>query len=159
MNSAVAAQIESLETMTVGQLVKKYEAVIEEECRSRNKRYLVRRISWRLQANQEGGLSQRAIQRAEELAKNAQVRLTAPRDGKEKPQEASLKITQQRDARLPPVGSFLERKYKDRVLRVLVLEDGFEYEGQRFKTLTAIANAITGSHVNGFQFFQLWSKK
>ena len=40
MNSAVAAQIESLETMTVGQLVKKYEAVIEEECRSRNKRYL-----------------------------------------------------------------------------------------------------------------------
>jgi hypothetical protein len=159
MNSAVAAQIESLETMTVGQLVKKYEAVIEEECRSRNKRYLIRRISWRLQANQEGGLSQRAIQRAEELAENAQVRLTAPKGGKEKPQETSLKITQQRDARLPPAGSFLERKYKDKTLRVLVLEDGFEYEGQRFKTLTAIANAITGSHVNGFQFFHLWSKK
>ncbi|MFM8572885.1 MAG: DUF2924 domain-containing protein, partial [Pirellula sp.] len=57
MNSALAAQIQSLETMTIGQLVKKYESVIEEECRSRNKRYLIRRISWRLQANQEGGLS------------------------------------------------------------------------------------------------------
>jgi hypothetical protein len=159
MNSAIAAQIQSLETMTIGQLVKKYESVIEEECRSRNKRYLIRRISWRLQANQEGGLSQRAIQRAEELAKNAQVRLTAPRDDKKEPQDTSLKITQKRDSRLPPVGSFLERTYKDKMLRVLVLEDGFEYEGQRFKTLTAIANAITGSHVNGFQFFHLWSKK
>jgi hypothetical protein len=38
---------------------------------------------------------------------------------------------------------------------VLVLEDGFEYEGQLFNSLTAVANTITGSHVNGFQFFRL----
>jgi hypothetical protein len=38
---------------------------------------------------------------------------------------------------------------------VLIVNNGFEYEGQLFKSLTAVANAITGSHVNGFQFFGL----
>jgi hypothetical protein len=51
----------------------------------------------------------------------------------------------------------LHRDYKGRPIRVLVLEDGFEYEGQLFNSLTAVANAITGSHVNGFQFFRLRS--
>jgi hypothetical protein len=49
----------------------------------------------------------------------------------------------------------LHRDYKGRPIRVLVLEDGFEYEGQLFNSLTAVANTITGSHVNGFQFFRL----
>ena len=44
---------------------------------------------------------------------------------------------------------------KGRQIRVLIVNNGFEYEGQLFKSLTAVANAITGSHVNGFQFFRL----
>jgi hypothetical protein len=38
---------------------------------------------------------------------------------------------------------------------VLIVNKGFEYEGQLFKSLTAVANAITGSHVNGFQILRL----
>jgi hypothetical protein len=49
----------------------------------------------------------------------------------------------------------LHRDYKGRQIRVLIVNNGFEYEGQLYKSLTAVANAITGSHVNGFQFFRL----
>ncbi len=41
---------------------------------------------------------------------------------------------------------------------VVVLEDGFEYDGQRWRSLTSIAKAITGSHWNGPRFFGLSTK-
>ncbi len=44
------------------------------------------------------------------------------------------------------------------MIRVLVVADGFEYEGRRYRSLSAIAKAITGSHINGFLFFRLWRK-
>lgn len=40
-------------------------------------------------------------------------------------------------------------------VRVTVLENGFEYEGKVYRSLTAIANVVTGSHWNGFGFFGL----
>ena len=42
---------------------------------------------------------------------------------------------------------------------VVVLDDGFEYEGKRWKTLTAVARAITGAHWNGPLFFGLTRRK
>ncbi|RMF88207.1 MAG: DUF2924 domain-containing protein, partial [Planctomycetota bacterium] len=45
--------------------------------------------------------------------------------------------------------------YKGRTVRVLVVADGFEYEGRRYKSLSAVAKAVTGSHINGFAFFRL----
>lgn len=42
---------------------------------------------------------------------------------------------------------------------VEVLENGFEYEGKRWKSLTAIAKAITGGHWNGPRFFGLSEHK
>jgi len=47
------------------------------------------------------------------------------------------------------------RQYKGRQVRVVVLSDGFEYEGQKYKTLTAVAKHVTGCHMNGFRFFRL----
>jgi hypothetical protein len=38
---------------------------------------------------------------------------------------------------------------------VTVLPDGFDYDGERYKSLSAVAKAITGSHMNGFRFFQI----
>lgn len=159
MNSVTAEAIANLEKMTIGQLADKYEKVIGEECRSRHKRYLIRRIAWRLQANSEGGLSERALRRAEELAIDAEIRVTPPRRQTELETTPTIPMVAARDPRLPPPGSFIDREYKGRPLRILVLENGFEYEGRRYKTLTAVANTITGSHVNGFQFFRLWRKK
>ena len=46
------------------------------------------------------------------------------------------------------------RQYKGRQVRVVVA-DGFEYEGEKYRTLTAVAKHVTGSHLNGFRFFRL----
>ena len=64
-------------------------------------------------------------------------------------------VVQTRDARLPMPGSLIVKKYKDRTLVVKVLDDGFEYDGRRFTSLSAIAGEITGTRWNGFAFFGL----
>ena len=65
--------------------------------------------------------------------------------------------TGRRDIRLPKPGDVLSRCYKGQAITVRVLESGFEYEGRRFRSLSAIAKAVTGAHWNGLLFFGLTS--
>ena len=58
------------------------------------------------------------------------------------------------DRRLPAPGTVLTRNYKGALLHVRVLPGGFEYQGLAYKSLSAVAKAITGAHCNGFLFFQ-----
>ena len=67
MNAATASEIARLETMTIIKVVERFESLFGEKCRSRNKRYLIGRIAWRLEANAEDGLSERVMKRAAEL--------------------------------------------------------------------------------------------
>src|SRR5689334_9302534 len=55
-----------------------------------------------------------------------------------------------RDPRLPTAGSTLVRKYKGEDVRILVHEDGFEWDGRRFDGLSEVAFAVTGSKWNGW---------
>ena len=52
-------------------------------------------------------------------------------------------------------GTILVRQYAGQTLQVTVLEQGFEYDGRIYKSLTAVAKRITGKHWNGFHFFGL----
>ena len=61
--------------------------------------------------------------------------------------------TTRRDIRLPKPGDVLSRNYKGREIIVRVLGSGFEYEGRRFRSLSAIAKAVSGAHWNGLLFF------
>ena len=67
-----------------------------------------------------------------------------------KPKKASAR---HRDIRLPKPGDMLSRDYKGRPITVSVLESGFVYDGCRYRSLSAIAKKITGSHWNGLLFF------
>jgi hypothetical protein len=73
------SEIARLKTLTITQIVRQFESLFGEKCRSRNKRYLIRRIAWRLQANAEGDLSERAKARAAELALDSEVRVSVPK--------------------------------------------------------------------------------
>ena len=75
----VKQQIDQLAQMTVSQLREKYFEVFGEESRSNHKQFLFRRIAWRIQALAEGGLSERARQRALEIANDADLRIRAPK--------------------------------------------------------------------------------
>jgi len=59
------------------------------------------------------------------------------------------------DARLPLAGTLLVKEYKGKNVVVKVLDEGFEYNGRRFTSLSAIAQEITGTKWNGFRFFGL----
>ena len=59
-----------------------------------------------------------------------------------------------RDRRLLLPGTILTRWYKGKTLSVQVLRHGFEYEGHVYKSLSAAARAITGSHTSGYLFFR-----
>lgn len=157
MSKSIQYELAQLDLKTVNQLIEQYEQLLGHRCRSRNKQYLVRRIAWRLQANAEGGLSERALKRANILANDADVRVTPPTTKRKAVKEAIEKIQSglHRDKRLPPTGCMLQKAYKGKLIQVLVLDDCFEWEEKKFKTLSSVAKAITGSHVNGFHFFKL----
>ena len=158
MDHSVASEVAALQRLGLGQLLSRYQEVYNEVPNTKNRPWLIRRIAWRLQALMEGDLSQRARQRAAELAQDADLRLTPP-PAKRVPQAKLLSKPrdsgQTSDQRLPPPGSVLVREYKKRHLNVTVLPLGFEYQGQVFPSLSAVAKHITGSHCNGFWFFGL----
>lgn len=63
------------------------------------------------------------------------------------------RLRARRDIRLPKPGDLLRRDYKGRAIIVRVLASGFEFDGRRFRSLSAIAKEVTGAHWNGLLFF------
>ena len=161
MTDETAQQVDELEAMSVAELRERYREVYGEPSRSGNRRWLVRRIAWRLQALEEGDLSERARRRASELARDQDLRVRPPRglEVRRPVKGAALRTVSgtivKRDGRVPMPGTVITREYKGTEHRVLVLEDGFEHNGTVYRSLSAVAHAITGSHWNGFHFFGL----
>jgi len=161
MQQNIVREVEALERMSAPELRDKYHEVFGEEPRSTHKDFLCKRIAWRIQANAEGGLSERARRQAEEIANDADLRLRAPKRSLKKLDAESTGRTDlhsfktNHDRRLPMPGAVITRMHKGRKIMVKVRDDGFEYEGQIFRSLTAIAKEITGAHWNGYDFFGL----
>ena len=159
MSVNVAKEVAAMKRMTVKQLKSKYAEVFGDETRTGNKAWLMKRIAWRLQAISEGGLSERARHRAHELANDADIRMSPPRvrvgstEALERIMTAPIQFSE--DQRLPLPGTVLFREYKGNPLQVRVLDRGFEFEGDVYRSLSAVAKKITGTHINGFNFFRL----
>lgn len=151
MPLAIENALAKLHRATVPELKLQYFELFGETPVSHNRSWLIRRLAWRLQVIAEGDLSQRAIDRAHELANDADLRLAAPASAAGDAVGTSVA----RDRRLPPPGSLLTRNYKGRQVQVQVLVDGFDFEGRVYASLTAVAAAVSGSHANGFLFFGL----
>jgi DUF2924 family protein len=157
MTESDRQQVALLPQMTAAQLYNKYQEVFGEVPRSRHKLYLVRRIAWRLQALAEGDLSERAHRRAAELACDADLRISAPPAcSRQEPLEQATAAKGSRRRHLPAVGTVLARPYRGRTIELTVLAQGFQYDGQFYRSLSAVAKAVTGKHWNGYHFFGLW---
>ena len=168
MPTDIAFEIDALHRMTTSELAEQYEELHGQPTRTRHRAYLIRKNAWRMQARAEGGLTERARKRAAELADDAEVRVMAPKTLICPPQSQTetthtrlLPNGEHNDPRLPPPGSTIVREYKGRKIHVVVLNDGqgFEYDGERYRTLSAVAKKVTGSHINGFRFFRLGGKR
>jgi hypothetical protein len=160
MELNILHEVAALQRLSIGQLRQRFADVFGEATRAGNRAWLVKRIAWRLQALAEGDLSERARQRASELARDADLRLNAPSNKPTtvtpEPVNAPMPISVPAplDPRLPPPGTILTRPYKGQQLHVQVLTEGFAYAGTVFPSLSAVAKAITGSHCNGYHFFR-----
>jgi len=156
MKEAINIKIADLKHKAIPELQKNFEALFDDQkASSNNKVYLVRRIAYRLQELEYGGLSQKAQNRLKELiafydpVNNKAIR---PKVGVETQTKTK---TRGRDIRLPIPGTIIIKVYRGKKHQIKVLEDGFEYEGKIYKHLTAVAEKITSAHWNGYNFFNL----
>ncbi len=99
-------------------------------------------VAWKIQEQAHGGPGAATKRRLADLAKIME------RDGD---------ITRNRVARLKP-GAKLVREWRGEVHTVIVVEDGFEWKGRHWRSLSAIAREITGVHWSGPRFFGLNGK-
>lgn len=139
--------------LSLAQLRARYVEIFGEAPRTRNRVQLVRRIAWRLQAREHGDLSERAKRRAEELATDTDFRLGPPLPHKVRAASRGREGAAAPTDGMPVPGASITRQYKGKLVYVTVLADAFEYEGAHYKSLSAVAKAVTGAHWNGRAFF------
>jgi hypothetical protein len=149
----IEERVAALQGKTTAQLKAEWRALFGEEPRSGNIAWMRRRLAWALQAAVLGGLSDAAKKRIEELT---QLALASMPWGFRSFSGQDVAVSPVKHARstLKP-GTVLTRPYKGKTVVVAVREDGFEYDGHLYRSLTAVATAVTGSHWNGLHFFRL----
>ena len=168
--AAIAERLNRLLTLTTKELRAEYEELFGRPPQTTNKQHLFRRIAWEIQAQAEGRLPD-AIREyacriaeqtelykrvAENLKKRNATTTSAGSHQVEPPRRRpDPRIPKPRDPRLPAPGSMLVLKRGRETARVTVLETGFEYAGQRYRSLSAVARAVAGRSVNAFEFFGL----
>ncbi len=128
MNTSLCAEMERLGSLTLAALRARYREVYGEEATSAHRQHLVRRIAWRIQALEQGDISERARRRALEIAHDADLKTQVPSGWA--PVTAARRSAR-RNPRLPAIGSLLTREHQGRTIVVQTLADVFQYEGRR----------------------------
>jgi hypothetical protein len=139
----VVAMLHALEGMTYDELRVEWRRLYRAQPPKRVARdLLILGVAWKIQEQAYGGLGAATKRRLAGLAK------TMERDGD---------LARSRVARLKP-GAKLIREWQGKTHTVAVLEDGFEWRGRQWRSLSVIAREITGSHWSGPRFFGLNGK-
>jgi hypothetical protein len=145
MNDSVLAQLAALPEKTLPELKQLWRDLYDREPPSHNKPFLIKRLAYRIQELAYGGLSARAEAKLNVLIKEEDRRvrgLPSPRKGDR-----------------PIAGTRLIRQWQGVDHCVTVLDDGFEYQGRKYRSLSAIARAITGTRWNGPLFWGLRTQR
>lgn len=138
---SILRQIDELQRMSMSELRKKWNALIGGDSAKQSKQYMVRRLAYRLQELSLGG-----------FAKTTRDSLTG---WAVNPKKAESKAVREKASL--QLGTRLLRDWHGQRYEVIVQEDGFLFEGKRYRSLSAISRAITGRHCNGRRFFGLQS--
>ncbi len=149
-------QIMELKEKSLGELKAKYEELFpSQKAPSNNKVFLWRKIAYRLQELEYGGISAEAQSKIQQLIQRYDPINNKALRPDNIPENQPKKSGISRDKRLPIPGTVITKEYKGISLQVKILKSGFEYNSKIYKTLTAIAKEVTGAHWNGYLFFNL----
>ena len=143
----VLKQILDLQNLSHSELVSLWRTLCGNEPPASNRRFIIKRLAYRIQEIAYGGLSQEAHSTMDAILKRHDYNENGM------PKAASSKTQAMKD--MPIIGSKLFREWNGRRYEVTTLRDGFEYEGRKYRSLSAIATTITGTHWNGRAFFGL----
>lgn len=138
----IPARLVALKTTSATDLKKQWRELFDSEPPPFNRRYLESRLAYRIQELAYGFLKPETIRRLERLGDEL--------DGGDK-SKRSLHANRGR----PITGTRLLREWQGAEQIVTVTNDGFEWQGRPYKSLSAIARAITGTRWNGWVFFGL----
>jgi len=141
MTQTVLARVAALETTPTADLKTMWRDLFQAEPPGFNRAYLISRLAYRIQELEYGGLSDATRARLEALAQN--------------PDLIDREAARKRIPTRPVTGTRLIREWKGVQHHVTVTPDGYEYQGQPFKSLSAVARSITGTRWNGPAFFGL----
>jgi hypothetical protein len=139
----IPARLAALKTTPTRQLKTQWRDLFETDPPPFNRRYLESRLAYRIQELAYGGLKPATVRRLEKL-------------GEELDGGSKTKRQVRADSR-PISGTRLIREYQGVEHCVTVRNIDFEYQGRPYKSLSAIARAITGTQWNGLAFFGLKS--
>jgi hypothetical protein len=145
MTESVLSQLAALKTAPIGALKQKWRDLFESEPPPYNRRFLEHRLAYRIQELAYGGLKPKTLQRLHQLAEAL--------DGGDPKRRRQLAKDR------PIAGTRLIREYHGVEHCVTVCDDCFEYQGRPYKSLSAIARAITGTRWNGLIFFGLKNQR
>jgi hypothetical protein len=149
----IAEQTKAIENLKGNALREKFREVTGLETKSNNRPYLIKRIVHALQARAESAPA--AVEVPREVA---ETKAAAPARAKKAPSNNAAEPEpkkRERDPRLPAPGTVLEREHDGKTIKVKVLEDGFEFRGKTYRSLSAVAREATGTTWNGLLFFHL----
>ncbi len=143
--STVLARVAALRTATMPELKQRWRELFGTEPPPYNRRFLQSRLAYRIQELVFGGLGPETVQRLEALGEQL--------DG------GNIVLRRIRADERPIAGTRLVREYQGVEHAVTVLHDGFEWQGRPYRSLSAIARAITGTRWNGWTFFGLKNQR
>ena len=140
-DASVVAQLAALRKMSVVELKQRWEILFGTPAPNNSRSYLEVRLGNRIQELMLGGLSRDTRRVLDLLVKELEGKNT---------RKAIMT-----DPRKPIPGTRLLREWDGAEHSVTVLRDGFDWQGRKFKSLSAVARAITGTQWNGYRFFGL----
>jgi hypothetical protein len=139
MTDSIVARITALKVTPTPDLRTLWQDLFETDPPRQNRRFLESRLAYRIQELEYGGLKPSIVERLEALGEEL--------DG------GNAAVRKRRTDDRPIAGTRLIREYQGVEHCTTVLTDGFEYQGRPYKSLSAIARAITGTRWNGWVFF------
>lgn len=148
MADSVVKQVASLPKLQYEELKAMYVALYGKEPPAYNRDLIIKRLAYRLQEIAYGGLPERVLRRLDEVLVENGYDENAMPIGVSKRKRKVMNDH-------PVIGTVLVREWRGERYEVTSLRDGFEFKGRKYRSLSAIAAAITGAHQSGVAFFGL----
>jgi len=139
-NLTIIKQITKLQSMPIRKLDNVWRTMFDHEPEVNSRKYMISKIAYKIQEIEYGALSVETEDKIKACAKATQKK--------------SITSTAKKSKKFSPqIGTVITKNYHDKIYEVMVVNDGFSYDGMVYKSLSAIATKITGTKWNGLKFF------